>query len=73
MFGKTAAISRELQKGPIGFRTEAEAGLVVLEMIRIEATDPIDGLFVGGDTDVAIVRANGITWSRQKPNCKSNR
>lgn len=70
MFGKTAAINRELRKGPIGFQTEAEAGLVALEMIRIEAADPIDGVFVGGPTDVAMVRANGIAWSRQKQNCK---
>ncbi len=71
MFGKTAAVMRELRKGAIGFRTEADAGLGALEMMRIAAADPKDGVYVGGPTDVAIIRSDGIVWSRQKPGCRS--
>lgn len=71
LFGKTAAIMREQAKGLIGFRTEAQAMLVAKEMIRIEETDPVDGAFVGGDVDIAIVRPDGIVWSQQKAHCRN--
>lgn len=69
MFGKTSAVMREARKGPIGFRTEAEASLVALEMMRIAAADPQDGQYVGGPTDLAVIRSDGISWSRRKPQC----
>jgi hypothetical protein len=72
VFGKTNAVTRELLNGPIGFRTEADAAFVALEMMRIASADPNDGVYVGGPTDVVLIRSDGIVWSRQKPPCKTS-
>jgi hypothetical protein len=58
-------------KGRVTFHAEAGAMQLAKNLIGIAAADPVDSQFVGGDIDVVVIRATGISCPQRKPRCQS--